>query len=294
MLADSRSASLVDNFGEQWLLLRNLPLMHKDQKIFPQFDDNLRQDMYQEVKLFVSSIFEEDRPVLDLLRADYSFLNERLARHYGIPGVYGNRFRRVQLAEDQRGLLARAGILSITTYPNRNSTVLRGKWVLENLLASPPPPPPVDIPPLEDTKAPPGETLTLREKMEIHPANPVCAVCHNQMDPIGFGLENYDAIGRWRTEDEGEAIDASGRLPSGVAFEGPAQLQEALLTDPGVFANAFTQKLLTYALGRSVEYYDMPAVRGIVNQAAARDYRFSSIVFGIVNSVPFQMRRAGS
>lgn len=294
MLKDRRSASLVDNFGEQWLLLRNLPLMHKDQKIFPQFDDNLRQDMYQEVKLFVNSIFEEDRSILDMLRADYSFLNERLARHYGIPGVYGNRFRRVSVAEDQRGLLARAGILSITTYPNRNSTVLRGKWVLDNILASPPPPPPVDIPPLENTKAPPGETFTLREKMEIHPANPVCAVCHNQMDPIGFGLENYDAIGRWRTEDEGEPIDASGRLPSGVTFEGPAQLQQALLADPGVFASAFTQKLLTYALGRSVEYYDMPAVRGVVKQAAGQDYRFSSIVLGIVNSIPFQMRRSGS
>ena len=194
---------------------------------------------------------------------------------------------------DQRGLLARAGILSITSYPTRNSTVLRGKWVLENILAAPPPPPPNNIPPLEDTEAS-GEVLTLREKMEIHPANPVCAVCHNQMDPIGFGLENYGAIGQWRTVDAGKPINSTGRLPNGIEFQGPAELQAALLDDPRIFVSAFTQKLLAYALGRPVEYYDMPVVRKIVDDAAAADYRFSSIVLGTVNSVPFQMRRAGT
>ena len=244
--------------------------------------------------MFVGSIFQEDHSILDLLRADYTFLNERLAKHYGIKGVYGNRFRRVNMPEEQQGLLARAGILSITSYPNRNSTVLRGKWVLDNLLASPPPPPPTIVPALENIEPPPGETLTLRERMEIHPANPVCAVCHNQMDPIGFGLENYDAIGQWRTEDEGKPINASGTLPSGVKFEGPAELQQALLDDPEVFVSAFTQKLLTYALGRPLEYYDMPAVREIANKASSNDYKFSSIVLGLINSTPFQMRRSGS
>ena len=294
MLADARSASLVDSFAEQWLLLRNLPQVHKDQEIYPEFDTALQRAMYEEVRLFAKSLFREDRSVLDFLRAEHSYLNERLARHYGIDGVYGNRFRRVVVPKDQQGLLARAGILSITSYPNRNSTVLRGKWVMENILASPPPPAPPNIPALEDTKGAPGEVLTLREKMEIHPANPVCAVCHNQMDPIGFGLENYGAIGQWRTLDEGKPIDSSGRLPSGVEFRGPAELQAALLEDPEVFASAFTQKLLTYALGRPVEYYDMPAVRAIVKEAAASDYQFSAIVRGTINSMPFRMRSAGT
>jgi len=234
MLADERSSSLVSSFSEQWLLLRNLPSAEKSEAEFPDFDEDLRYAFYREVTMFVGSIFQDDRSILDLLRADYTFLNERLSKHYGIEGVYGKRFRRVDVPEEKRGLLARAGILSITSYPNRNSTVLRGKWVLDNLLASPPPAPPVDIPPLEDVVAEPGQTLTLRERMEIHPANPVCAVCHNQMDPIGFGLENYDSIGQWRTEDEGKPINASGTLPSGVKFEGPAELQNALLVDPEI------------------------------------------------------------
>ena len=294
MLQDKRSESLVNNFAEQWLLLRNLPQAQKSEDAFPDFDEELRTAFYKEVSMFVGSIFHDDRSILDLFRADYSFLNERLARHYGINDVYGNRFRKVSLAKNQQGLLARAGILSITSYPNRNSTVLRGKWVLENILASPPPPPPVNIPPLEDVKGAPGEVLTLRQRMEIHPANPVCAVCHNQMDPIGFGLENYNAIGQWRTEDEGKPINAAGRLPNGIAFEGPAQLQEALLSEPEIFVSAFTQKLMTYALGRTLEHYDMPEVRKVVRHATPEDYRFSSIVLGIVNSIPFQMRRTGS
>ncbi len=294
MLEDNRSASLVNNFAEQWLLLRNLPQAHKSSDVFRTFDEELRNAFYDEVTLFVGSIFEDDRSILDLFNADYTYLNERLAKHYGIEGVYGNRFRKVKIDENQRGLLARAGILSITSYPNRNSTVLRGKWVLENILASPPPPPPVDIPPLEDVKGQDGEVLTLRQRMEIHPANPVCAVCHNQMDPIGFGLENYNAIGQWRDLDVGKPINAKGRLPSGVEFEGPAELQEALLSTPEVIAGAFTQKLMTYALGRPLEHYDMPSVRKVLEQAAEDDYRFSSIVLGIVNSLPFQNRRAGS
>lgn len=296
MLKDDRSKTLVTDFADQWLLLRNLPLLSKSQDVFPDFDETLRQNLYTEIQLFLGSIFREDRSILDLLRADYTYLNERLAKHYGIKDVYGNRFRKVTLEdENQRGLLARASILAITTYPNRNSTVLRGKWVLSNILASPPPPPPPNVPTLEATAAKPGErTLTLRERMEIHPANPTCAVCHNQMDPIGFGLENYSAIGRWRTEDEGVPINAKGKLPSGIEFEGPAQLQKALLSNPEVIASAFTQHLMTYAMGRPVEYYDKPAVRKIVHDAASGEYRFSSIVFGIVNSLPFNMRRAGS
>ncbi len=294
MLKDDRSLSLVNNFSEQWLLLRNLPQAHKSGEVFTDFDEELRNAFYDEVKLFVGSIFDEDLSIMDLFKADYTFLNERLAKHYGIEGVYGNRFRKVNVGEYQRGLLARAGILSITSYPNRNSTVLRGKWVLENILAAPPPPPPVDIPPLEDAQGAEGEVLTLRERMEIHPANPACAVCHNQMDPIGFGLENYNAIGQWRDLDEGKPINARGRLPSGVEFEGPAELQAALMRTPDVIAGAFTQKLMTYALGRTLEHYDMPAVRKIVNEAAKEDYRFSTIVLGIANSLPFQNRRAGS
>ncbi len=296
MLKDKRATTLVTDFADQWLLLRNLPLLTKNQEIFPDFDETLRQNLYTEIRLFLGSIFQEDRSILDLFRADYTYLNERLARHYGIKNVYGSRFRRVTLDDpNQRGLLARASILSITTYPNRNSTVLRGKWVLSYILASPPPPPPADIPPLEATDAKPGESNpTLRERMEKHPANPVCAVCHNQMDPIGFGLENYDAIGRWRTEDEGKPINAAGKLPSGIAFEGPAQLQQALLSSPKVIAGAFTQNLLIYALGRPLEHYDMSTVRDIVATSKDSDYRFSSIVFGIVNSVPFNMRRVGS
>jgi hypothetical protein len=294
MLKDERSNTLVDDFADQWLLLRNLPRLSKNQDIFPDFDESLRNDLHTEIKLFLGSIFYEDRPILDLFKADYTYLNERLARHYDIKEIYGNRFRKVTLEdENQRGLLARASIMAITTYPNRNSTVLRGKWVLENILASPPPPPPAAVPAIENIQAEPGQTLTLRERMEIHPANPVCMVCHNQMDPIGFGLENYNAIGKWRTEDEGKPINAAGKLPSGVAFEGPAELQKALLSNPEVIVSAFTQKLLTYALGRPVEYYDMPTVRDIVNKSADNEYRFSSIVFGIINSIPFN-RRVGS
>jgi len=296
MLDDERSKSLVSNFADQWLLLRNLSHMNKTQDIFLEFDESLRQDMATEIELFIGSIFRENRSILDLLRADYSYLNERMARHYEIEGIKGSRFQKVTIDDpNKRGLLSRAAVLSITTYPNRNSTVLRGKWVLENILAAPPPPPPVDIPALEEVDSTrPGEILTLRQKMEIHPANPTCAVCHNQFDPIGFALENFNAIGQWRTEDEGKPINAKSKLPSGIEFEGPAELQQALLSDPELIAKAFTQKLLIYALGRPLEYYDMPTVRQIVKDATEDEYSLSSIVLGIVNSSTFNMRRAGT
>ena len=293
MLKDDRSDALMTNFAEQWLLLRNLPYTDKNQELFPDFDENLRMDLQKETNLFVASIFQEDRSILDLFRADYKFLNERLARHYDIADVYGNKFRRVSVDdENKKGLLAQGSILAITSYPNRTSPVLRGKWVLENILAAPPPPPPPNIPDLKEEDEG-GKTLSMREAIEKHRASPVCAVCHNQMDPIGFGLENFNPIGQWRTEDAGQPIDSSGMLPDGSMFQGPAQLQMALLKQSGVIASAFTQKLLTYALGRDLEYYDMAVVRKIVNNAADDDYRFSNFVLGIVNSLPFQMRRTG-
>ncbi len=294
MLKDDRSQTLVNNFAEQWLLLRNLPHTDKNQELFPDFDENLRKDFLKETQLFIASVFEENRSILDLFRADYKIINERLANHYGIPGVYGNKFRKVSISEeDKKGLLAQGAVLSITSYPNRTSPVLRGKWVLENILAAPPPPPPTVIPPLKEDDDT-GKKLTMRQAMEKHRANPVCAVCHNRMDPIGFGLENFNPIGQWRTEDAGEPIDSSGMLPDGATFQGPAELQKALLSNSEVIASAFAQKLLTYALGRDLQYYDMATVRDIVDDAASNDYRFSDIVIGIVNSLPFNMRRTNS
>jgi hypothetical protein len=237
-------------------------------------------------------MLREDRPVLDLLNADYTFLNERLARHYGIANVYGNKFRRVKLAdENRRGLLGQGSILTITALANRTSPVMRGKWVLENILAAPPPPPPPNIPALKE-KGEGGENLTMRQQIEQHRANPACAICHNRMDPIGFALENFDAVGKWRTLDAGAPIDASGTLPDGSEFQGPAELRKALLRNPEIIVNSFSEKLLSYSLGRTVEHYDAPAVRKIVREAAANDYRWSSIVLGIVKSNPFQMRRS--
>ena len=291
MLKDDRSRTLVTNFSEQWLLLRNLPHIEKNLELFPDFDESLRQDFQTETGLFIASIFRDDRSILDLFRADYRIINERLARHYEIPDVYGNKFRRVTVKdENKKGLLTQGAVLSITSYPNRTSPVLRGKWVLENILAAPPPPPPANIPALKE-KDDGGKALTMREAIEKHRANPVCAVCHNRMDPIGFGLENFSPIGQWRTEDAGQPIDSSGMLPDGSLFQGPAELQKALLLKPKIIANAFTQKLLTYAMGRDLQYYDMATVRDIVHKSENNDYRFSDIVIGIVNSMPFRMRR---
>ncbi len=295
MLADRRSRALVDNFAEQWLYLRDVEAKEPDPGFFPGFDENLRQAFQRETELFIDSVLREDRGVSDLLTADYTFLNERLARHYGIPHVYGSHFRRVSLdGTARRGLLGQGGILTLTSYATRTSPVLRGKWILENLLASPPPPPPPDIPALAETTDD-GAALSMRAAMERHRANPACASCHAQMDPLGFALENFDAVGRWRTRSESnDAIDASGILPDGTSFEGPDGMRQALLREPERFVATVTEKLLTYALGRNVESYDMPAVRAIVRDAERNDYRFSSIVLGIVRSTPFQMRMSQS
>jgi hypothetical protein len=293
MLADPRSVALVNNFAEQWLYLRNLDSASPDGRMFPDFDDNLRRAFRRETEMFFESIMREDRNVLDLLRANYTFVNERLAKHYGIPNVYGSRFRRVTFdtGSVRGGLLGQGSILTVSSYANRTSPVLRGKWVLTNILGSPPPPPPPNVPPLKDA-ADSGKILTMRERMAQHRANPPCAGCHKLMDPIGFALENYDAIGQWRTTEGGVPVDAAGGLPDGTTFTGVAGLRQALLSKPDLFVTTTTEKLLTYALGRGVEDYDAPAVRGIVRAARGDDYRFSSLVLGIVNSTPFQMRRS--
>ncbi len=289
MLADSRADALVDNFAEQWLFLRNLKNSSPDPQIFPDFDDNLRQAMREETKLFFQSIVREDRSVMDLLNADYTFVNERLARHYGIPNVYGSQFRRVTLtSEDRRGLLGQGSILTVTSYPNRTSPVQRGKWILTNLLGIPPTPPPPNVPPLKENGD--GKPLSLRERMEQHRADAVCAGCHKVMDPIGFALENFDGVGQWRTVDDGSPIDPSGTLYNGVKVGGPVELRQMLAGRPDVFVGVMTEKLLTYALGRGLEYYDMPAVRKIVHDASGHDLRMSSLVLGVVESVPFEMK----
>jgi mono/diheme cytochrome c family protein len=290
MLADPRSKTLIDNFAEQWLHLRNLKNSNPDLAAFPDFDDNLRQAMKEETELFFNSIMREDRSVMDLLNADYTFVNERLARHYGIPNIYGSRFRRVQIPTDaRRGLLGQASILTVTSYPNRTSPVERGKWILTNLLGVPPQPPPPNIPALPESGAD-GKVVSLRERMERHRANAVCAGCHRMMDPIGFAMENFDGIGRWRGKEDGKSIDASGTLFTGAKVDGVATLRRELSSRPDVFVGVFTERMLTYALGRGLEHYDMPAVRRIVQDARATDYRLSSIVLGVARSVPFQMK----
>jgi mono/diheme cytochrome c family protein len=291
MLDDPRADALVSNFAGQWLHLRNVETVKPDPVIFP-FDEALRQSFVTETALFVSSIFREDRSLLDLLSADYTFVNQRLAEHYGIPRVYGSQFRRVTLADVNRhGLLGQGSVLTVTSYPNRTSVVQRGKWILENLLGTPPPPPPPDVPELK--AAPHGKVLSMREQMQVHRANAVCAACHGRMDPIGFALENYDGVGRWRREDAGAPIDASGTLPDGTEFQGPAGLSQLLLTKyRDDFVRTATEKLLTYALGRGVEFYDSPTIRSISREAARDNYRISSWILAIVRSAPFQMRRA--
>lgn len=292
MLEDARSNALVTNFAEQWLHLRNLKNSVPDLEAFPDFDDNLRQAMKEETSLFFESIVHEDRSVLDLLNADYTFVNERLARHYGIPNVYGSRFRRVTIADEaRRGILGQASVLTVTSYPNRTSPVERGKWILTNLLGVPPQPPPPNVPPLPDASAD-GKVLSLRERMERHRANPVCAGCHKAMDPIGFALESFDGVGRWRSTEDGAAINTSGTLFNGAEVDGIVGLRRTIVAQPEIFVGVMTEKMLTYALGRGLEYYDMPAVRRIVRDARSKDYRFSSIVLGIARSTPFQMKEA--
>jgi mono/diheme cytochrome c family protein len=290
MLTDQRAEALVRNFAGQWLQLRNVRTVLPNSEVFPDFDDNLREGFLRETELLFSSIMREDRSVLDLLRADYTFVNERLARHYGLPNIYGSRFRRVAVTDEARkGLLGHGSVLAITSHAERTSPVLRGKWILENLLGTPPPPPPADVPALEDKNE---QARTVRERMEQHRANPVCASCHKVMDPLGFALENFDAVGAWRTEDEGVRIDASGQLADGSAVDGVVAMRRAILSRPELFVSTMTEKLLTYALGRGLDYRDMPAVRAIVKNAAQSDYRFSALVLGVVDSVPFLMREA--
>jgi hypothetical protein len=292
MLADKRSRSLASNFAGQWLYLRNLESITPDMRLFPDFDDNLRQALRQETELFFESILREDRSVLDLIKADSTYLNERLAKHYGISHVYGDRIRRVSLdAGHQRGGLLRHGsILTVTSYATRTSPVLRGHWVLKNLLGTPPPPPPPNVPALEDNTV--SALLPVRERMKQHRANAACASCHDTMDPVGFALENFDAVGRLRGTDGGMPIDASGGLPDGSEFVGVSGLEQALLARPELFVRTLTEKLLTFALGRDLEYYDAPAIRKIVAGARDDSYRFSRLIMGIVSSAPFQMRRS--
>jgi len=292
MLADPRSYNLASNFAGQWLRLRNLTSVDPNVRLYPDFDDNLRQAFRQETELFVDSVVREDRSVLDLVRTDYTFLNERLAKHYGIPNVYGSRFRRVELGHDSRrgGLLRQGSILAVTSYATRTSPVIRGVWVLSNIVGAPPPPPLPNVPAL-DGNVP--ANLPVRERMSAHRSNPVCANCHRTIDPVGFALENFDAVGRWR-DNEGDSgpIDVSGTLPGIGDVNGVAGLEAALLKRPELFAATLTDKLLTFALGRGVEYYDAPAVRKILREAQPGGYHFSSLILGIVNSAPFQMRRS--
>ncbi|MSO21621.1 MAG: DUF1592 domain-containing protein [Acidobacteria bacterium] len=292
MLADPRAEALVTNFAGQWLLLRSVKMAQPDRGEFPDFDGSLREAFQKELEMFFASMLREDRSLLDLLTADYTFVNERLAKHYGIARIYGSHFRRVKLTDENRwGLLGKAGILTATSYSSRTSPVQRGKWLLENLLATPPPPPPPNVPSLQERNDE-GKILSMRQEMEKHRANPACAACHARMDPLGFALENFDAIGRWREASgpENLPVDSSGVLPSGSKFRGPAELSKLLAGDPELFAGAVTEKLLTYALGRGLEYYDATAVRKILRGAAASNFRWSSVIVGIVSSTPFRMR----
>jgi hypothetical protein len=291
MLEDPKSESFAKNFAGQWLRLRNVDGIDPNAQMFPNFDDNLRRAMRRETELLFASLLREDRSVVELLDADYTFVNERLARHYGIPNIYGSHFRRVPVTDThRRGLLGQASILAVTSQSNRTSPVVRGKWVLENLLGAPPPAPPDDIPALEATEL----EGTLRQRMEQHRRNPVCASCHQAMDPLGFALENFGPLGEWRTEDAGLVVDATGQMPDGLSFDGVSGLRTALLARSDVFITTLTEKMLIYALGRGLEVYDAPAVRRIRVAAAEDDNSFSSLVLGIVNSSPFQNRMAAS
>jgi hypothetical protein len=293
MLADPRSQALVKNFAGQWLFLRNIARISPDYTTFPYFDENLRQALAKETELLIESQLREDHGVVDLLSTDYTFLNERLAEHYGIKGIYGTEFRRVKLEDPNRyGLLGQASILAVTSYPNRTAPTIRGKWVLEQLLGSPPPPPPPNVPSLKEDAT--TQKMTMRQRMEQHRVNPTCAVCHRMMDPLGFALENFDGLGGWRvsTAPGSGPIDASGALLDGTTFNGPAGLRDVLLKKQDMFVETFTERLLTYALGRGLEEYDHAALRKIAREAAADHHKWSAIILGIVNSTPFQMRKA--
>jgi hypothetical protein len=298
MLADSKSEAMVSNFVGQWLYIRNLKNMVPLSTEFVDFDDNLRRAFATEAELFFASVLRENRSALDLMTADYTFVNERLARHYGIPEVYGSHFRRVTLADDaRRGILGKGAVLMVTSHTDRTSPVVRGKWVLDNLLGAPPPPMPANVPPLDENGQQAGRVLTMRERMEAHRRNPVCANCHKIMDPIGLALENFDAVGAWRTVEggtHGTAIDSSGVLLDGTTVDGVVSLRKALLKDPEVFVGTVVEKLMTYGLGRGIAAADMPTVRAIVRETASQNYRFVSLIDGIVTSPAFLMRRASA
>jgi hypothetical protein len=295
MLSDPRARALVTNFSGQWLFLRELRNRNPDLLVYPDFDDNLRQAFQRETELLFGSVVREDRSVFDLLNADYTYVNERLARHYGIPNVYGTDFRRVPVqSQERRGLLGQGSLLMVTSAPNRTSPVTRGAWILENLLGSPPPSPPPNVPAFPETKTGQGvaeEAASVRDKMIQHRKNQPCAGCHQIMDPIGLALENFDGVGRWRTAESGIKIDASGKLVDGTPIEGAESLRKALASYPDAFVQTLTEKLLMYGVGRTAHYADMPAVRAIAREAARNDYRFSSLVLAIIKSDPFQMRQ---
>lgn len=293
MLADPRAATMVTNFASQWLYLRDVPLKEPDLFLFRDFDDGLKQAFSRETELFLASVLGEDKSVLELLTANYTFLNEQLAKHYEVPNVRGSYFRKVTFpsGSPRGGLLGQGSILMLTSYTTRTSPVLRGKYVLENLLASPPPPPPNDVPSLNTSNATSGEAISLREAMIQHRASPVCAGCHARMDPIGFAMENFDAIGRWRDRDAGKPLEVNSVLANGTQVNGLDGVKKLVLGDPDRFVNALSEKLMMYAIGRNVQYYDAPAIREIVRQSKGKNYKFSSLVLGVVNSVPFQMRQ---
>jgi hypothetical protein len=302
MLADPRSRALPINFGGQWLDLRLLRAANPDEAIFPDFDENLRTAMQQETESFLESQVREDRSVVDLLSADYTYLNERLARHYGSTDIYGVHMRRVHVTDvRRRGLLGQASLMTVTSYPNRTSPVLRGKWLLEKFLGAPPPEPPADVPALPE-RGPEGQAQSVRGRLEEHRRNPVCASCHRTIDPMGFALESFDAIGRWRRLDDGgvpgsigEPIDPQGVLPDGTSFSGVAELRELLVTRRKTeFVQTVVEQLLTYALGRGLDHHDMPTVRKIVKESEAQNHSWSSVVLAVVRSTPFQMRRTFS
>jgi hypothetical protein len=293
MIQDPRSGALVENFASQWLHVRNLDLLSPpDPTVFPEYNYNLKSAFRKEIELLFANVIHEDHSILDFLGADYTFLNDRLAEHYGIAGVYGSHFRRVSLTDERRwGLLGKGSVLTVTSYATRTSPTLRGKWILDNILGTPPPPPPPNVPSLKETAE--TRNLSMRERMAMHRTNPVCASCHSLMDPLGLALENFDAIGSYRkVNSDRTPIDASGQLPNGTEFDGPAQLREALWSGREQFAGTFVERLLTYALGRRLQYYDMPAVRKIMRASSDEDYRWSTIVKQIVESQPFQMRRS--
>jgi hypothetical protein len=290
MLADKRASAFSDNFAGQWLEIRNLDSVKPDPVKFPEWGPELRDAMKTETRMFFESILRENRPLSDFLDAKYTFLNERLAKHYGIEGVTGPDFRRVELTTDQRGgVLAQASVLTVSSYPTRTSVVIRGKYVLNNILGTPPPPPPADVPPLDEASV--GATASLRQQMEKHRVNAMCASCHNRMDPLGFGLENYDGIGKWRTLDGKFPVDSSGVLPNGKSFSKPVEMRAILIAQLPDFTRCLTEKMMTYALGRGLERYDRRTVNDIDTKVAASGYQFQSLIHEIVQSLPFQSRR---